>query len=144
MRKHIVSAPFEVRWGECDPAGIVYHPAYIDWFSVARMHVLSEYGIRYMRDFHDQGIVVVVLGVQCQYRKSLRAEDNITVEAWLRHLSRTRMGFGYRVLNEQGEVCAEGETEHAFVDVHNRPVNVAKRRPELWDVLSRLPVSEEA
>jgi acyl-CoA thioester hydrolase len=128
----------EVRWGECDPAGIVYHPVYIDWFSVARMRLLKEYGISYMETFHDNGIVLVVTDVQCTYKKTLRAEDPITIEARLSHVSRTRMGLGYRVYNEHGDLCGEGRTEHAYVDFNHRAVNVAKKAPGLWAKLQAL------
>ncbi|MCL6516048.1 acyl-CoA thioesterase [Alicyclobacillus sp.] len=139
----VVRTEFEVRWGECDPAGIVYHPAYLDWFSVARMHFLQENGISYMKEFHDRGIVVVVLEAQCQYRKPLRAEDRVWVEAWWRHLSRTRFGFQYRVINAAGEVCTTGRTEHAFIDLHGKPLNLAKRDPDLWRRVQQIPVRGE-
>jgi len=134
-----VTTNIEVRWGECDAAGIVYHPAYIDWFSVARMHYLKENGISYMSEFHDAGIVLVVLDVQCSYRKTLRSEDNVRVEASMKHLSKTRLTMIYRVVNEAGEVCASGHTEHAYVDNYNhRAVNLAKRATRLWTLLQTL------
>jgi acyl-CoA thioester hydrolase len=137
-----VTTRFEVRWGECDPAGIVYHPAYIDWFSVARMRFLRENGVSYMETFHDQGIVLVVIDVQCRYLKTLRAEDFADVEARLELCTKTRLALRYRVMNEAGELCAEGRTEHAFVDMEtNRAVNLAKRAPALWAILENLPVA---
>jgi acyl-CoA thioester hydrolase len=139
--KEIVTTEFEVRWGECDAAGIVYHPNYIDWFSVARMRFLKENGISYMQSFHDNGIVLVVIDVQCRYRKALRAEDIAYVQARLKALTRTRIALGYEVLNDQGELCAEGTTEHAYVDMAtNKAVNIAKRSPELWSLLQKLLV----
>ncbi|GMA56383.1 hypothetical protein GCM10025858_08860 [Alicyclobacillus sacchari] len=101
--------------GECDPAGIVYHPSFIDWFSIARMHFLSENGIRYMTDFHDAGITVVVTDVSCHYARALRAEDQVAVSARLLELSRTRLCFAYEVLTAEGELSAAGQTRHAFV-----------------------------
>ncbi|QQE77629.1 thioesterase family protein [Alicyclobacillus sp. SO9] len=137
--KKVVTTDFEVRWGECDPAGIVYHPVYIDWFSVARMHFLKENGISYMESFHDNGIVLVVLGVQSRYFKTLRAEDQVKVEARMEKLTRTRIEMAYRVVNAAGELCTEGKTEHAYVDERNRAVNVAKKLPEVWNLMqSRL------
>ncbi len=133
-----VSTHLEVRWGECDPAGIVYHPAYIDWFSVARMRWLRHHGVGYMEAFHDQGLVVVVLGVECRYRKTLRAEDQVRVDASLVTLTRARMKFEYQVWNAEGVLCAEGSTEHAYVDESGRAVNVAKRAPQLWTRLQAL------
>lgn len=130
----------EVRWGECDPAGIVYHPAYIDWFSVARMHYLRNNGIIYMEVFHDNGIVLAVLEARCRYRKTLRAEDQVRIEAQLVKLTRTRIEMVYGVYNAAGDLCAEGETHHAYVDTNNRAVNISKRSPQLWALLQRLPV----
>ncbi|MBX5436003.1 MAG: acyl-CoA thioesterase [Alicyclobacillaceae bacterium] len=139
----VVRTELEVRWGECDPAGIVYHPAYLDWFSVARMRFLRANGISYMTSFHDEGIVVVVVGASCRYRKPLRAEDLAVVETWWRYVTRTRFGFSYRVYNGDGDLCAEGETEHAFVDERGKPINLARRAPGLWEKLRAIPVHGE-
>ncbi|MCL6637343.1 MAG: acyl-CoA thioesterase [Alicyclobacillus sp.] len=137
---HAVTTPFEVRWGECDPAGIVYHPVYFDWFAVARMRFLREHGVSYMESLHDRGLVLVVIDVQCQYFKSLRAEDKAWVDASLHMLTKTRLAMQYVVRNERGEVCAQGRTEHAYVDIASqRAVNIAKRAPDVWEVLQKLP-----
>ncbi|SIT13731.1 acyl-CoA thioesterase [Alicyclobacillus vulcanalis] len=136
-----VVTPLEVRWGECDPAGIVYHPSYIDWFSIARMHFLKENGIQYMSDFHDRGVTVVVTDVACHYRRALRAEDLAHVCAALVEMSRTRLAFRYDVTDAAGELCARGETRHAFVDRNTlRPVNLEKFAPALWARLKQLPI----
>jgi acyl-CoA thioester hydrolase len=134
----IVTAELEVRWGECDAAGIVYHPVYFDWFSVARMKFLRENGISYMESFHDNGIVLVVLDVGCKYRKTLRAEDKAFIETRMAVLSRTRIRMSYQVSNEQHELCGEGFTEHAYVDAQGKAVNIAKRTPVLWDKLQTI------
>lgn len=135
MLTEVVSTELEVRWGECDPAGIVYHPAYIDWFAVARMHFLRDNGVPYMKEFHDNGVVLVVLAVDCKYMKTLEAEDAIRVDARLMEFGRTRAKFAYEVYNRDGGLCAAGHTEHAFVDADKRPLNLAKQAPLLWDKL---------
>ncbi|OFW75007.1 MAG: thioesterase [Alicyclobacillus sp. RIFOXYA1_FULL_53_8] len=140
----MVTTEIEVRWGECDAAGIVYHPVYIDWFSVARMRFMKENGVSYMESFHDSGIVLVVLEAQGQYRKTLRAEDKAFVEAKLVERSRTRLKMEYEVYNEQRELCTVGHTEHAFVDMaSNKAVNLAKRAPELWNLVLQMPLTEK-
>ncbi|MCL6454399.1 MAG: acyl-CoA thioesterase [Alicyclobacillus sp.] len=140
----VVTTQLEVRWGECDPAGIVYHPAYIDWFSVARMHFLRENGLPYMEAFHAAGIVLVVLEVTCKYRKVLKAEDTIRVEARLAERTRTRMALRYAVFGQDGELCAAGRTEHAFVDMNsNRACNLERKAPDLWQRMAELPLSDD-
>ncbi len=135
MVQAVVSTEFEVRWGECDPAGIVYHPAYIDWFAVARMHFLRDNGIPYMQEFHANGVILVVLSVDCKYMKTLVAEEKIRVDARLEELGRTRARFAYEVYNADGDLCGYGHTEHAFVDNDKRPLNLARHAPALWDRL---------
>lgn len=137
----IVATEFVVRWGECDAAGIVYHPVYIDWFSVARMNFMKENGVSYMDSFHDGGIVLVVLEALGRFRKTLRAEDKAYVQAKLVERSRTRLKMAYEVYNEHQELCALGHTEHAFVDMSsNKAVNLAKRAPELWQLIMNMPL----
>jgi acyl-CoA thioester hydrolase len=81
-----------------------------------------------------------VLDVHCQYLKTLRAEDIAYVRAKVSLLTKTRIHLAYEVVNEQGEVCAKGQTHHAYVDMDgNRPVNLAKRAPDLWTLLQTLP-----
>ncbi|KPV42044.1 acyl-CoA thioesterase [Alicyclobacillus ferrooxydans] len=139
----VVRTTLEVRWGECDPAGIVYHPAYIDWFSVARMRFLKANGVSYMEEFHDSGVVLVVLEATCRYTKTLRAEDEVTIAAQLVERSRTRLALTYDVFNAEAELCATGRTEHAFVDMQtNRAVNLGRKAPRLWELLLTLPMSE--
>jgi acyl-CoA thioester hydrolase len=139
-----VATELEVRWGECDPAGIVYHPAYIDWFSVARMHFLSENGIQYMSTFNQAGIHLVVTDVACQYKKALRAQDKIKVIAHLVACTRTRLHFQYEVFDDEGAVCAVGRTVHAFVANDNaKAVNLDKFAPELWAKIRVLPVDRD-
>lgn len=141
----MVATRLEVRWGECDPAGIVYHPAYIDWFSVARMRFLKENGVSYMEEFHDAGVVLVVLEATCRYMKTLRAEDDVVIKARLVERSRTRLALSYDVENAGGELCARGRTEHAFVDMsNNRAVNLQRKAAHLWTLLESLPLSDEA
>lgn len=130
---------FDVRWGECDPAGIVYHPNYLDWFSVARMRLLADYGLPYMTSFHDNGVVLVVLEATCSFKKVVRVDDHVSVRATLTDLSRTRMSVLYKVVDAAHQTCAVGHTHHAFVDLlDHAPVNVAKRCPQLWEKLSAL------
>lgn len=137
--KDVVITDLEVRWGECDAAGIVYHPNYIDWFSVARMHFLKENGISYMEEFQDKGIVLVVIDVKSQYKKTLRAEDYAHIHARVKLLTRTRIALFYEVYNDAGDLCAEGTTEHAYVDIQtNRAINIAKKNPEVWVALQKL------
>ncbi|TEB06066.1 acyl-CoA thioesterase YbgC [Pelotomaculum schinkii] len=126
----------EVRWGDCDAAGIVYHARYFDLFTDGRVALLRQIGLPYQQTFHEQGIVVVAVEATCRYRSSLKPEDKYILTTKLTHLGRTRMNFEYVITKpETHAVAVEGRTMHAFVDNQGKPFDLKKRRPDLWEKL---------
>jgi len=129
----------EVRWGDCDAAGIVYHVKYFDWFTDGRVALFKEMNMSYQKFFHQQGIVLVAVEASCRYRKSLYPEEKYILDTAFSHLSRTRMIFDYVITRFEDEtVVAEGRTVHAYVDVKGKPFDIKKRHPDLWLKLSGL------
>ena len=125
-----------VTWGDCDAAGISYYAKNFDWFTNGRMRLLESYGLPYMSAFFHQGISLVCLTADCQYKKMLRPEERVTLSTWISSLTRSRMAFSYQLYKEGGVLAAEGMTTHAYVDEHGQPVNLEKRHPELWNQLT--------
>ncbi|MBB6634932.1 acyl-CoA thioesterase [Cohnella thailandensis] len=132
-----------VTWGDCDAAGISYYAKSFDWFTNARMGLLAHYGFPYMPEWHHQGISLVCLHADCQYRKMLRPEERIVVRTELAELTRSRMTFAYRILKEGGALAAEGQTKHAYVDNAGAPFNLERRHPELWARLAEAGLISE-
>lgn len=128
----------EVRWGDCDAAGIVYHARYFDLFTDGRVALLRQVGLPYQQFFHEQGIVVVAVEATCRYKKSLKPEDKYILHTKLVHIGRTRMNFEYVITKpEDRSVVVEGKTMHAFVDGMGKPFDLKKRRPDLWGILEK-------
>ncbi len=125
-----------VTWGDCDAAGISYYARTFDWFTNARMHFLACYRFPYMDTFHSQGISLVCLTAECQYKKMVRPDDKLAVRTTLAELTRTRMTFVYRIFKADGELAAEGRTTHACTDHEGNAFNLKKRFPELWRQLT--------
>ncbi|MDD4767988.1 MAG: thioesterase family protein [Desulfotomaculaceae bacterium] len=126
----------EVRWGDCDAAGIVYYAKYFDLFTDGRVALLKKINIPYQKFFHSQGIVVVVVEATCRYRKSLQPEERYFLKTTLSRLSRSRMIFDYVITSAENEqLAAEGRTVHAFVDDTGKPFDIKKKYPQLWSQL---------
>ncbi|MFX4262749.1 acyl-CoA thioesterase [Pelotomaculum propionicicum] len=126
----------EVRWGDCDAAGIVYYAKYFDLFTDGRVALLKKINIPYQSFFHNRNIVVVAVEATCRYRKSLFPEERYFLSTTLSRLSRTRMVFDYTITSAENELLvAEGRTVHAFVDSTGKPFDIKKRHPELWSQL---------
>ena len=123
----------EVRWGDCDAAGVLYYAKYFDLFTDGRVALLKQIGIPYHQFFHDRGIVVVVLEATCRYSKSLRLEERYIMETTLSPPRRTGMVFEYHITSAGGkQLVAEGRTAHAFVGDNGKPFDLRKKHPEIW------------
>lgn len=127
-----------VGWGDCDAAGISYYAKNFDWYTDARFQFLAHHGLPYMETFHDNGISLVCLKAESDYKKMLRPFDQITVRTSLTELTRARMAFHYQIIKEDGEGAAEGFTTHAYVSQQGKPLNLKKAAPELWKRLSKI------
>lgn len=119
-----------VRWAECDPAGILYHPRVFDWFSEARVAWLAAQGMSYYETFRPRGIELLVLACRADFHRPARPGDRLTVRVRAGQLTPTRINFHYQVERE-GTVVSSGTTEHVFVR-DGKPVNLRKAEPELF------------
>jgi len=59
---------------ETDRMGFVHHSNYIRWLEEARMDYMRKLGID-CKLLEDQGIIIPVTGVSCEYRQSVYFDD---------------------------------------------------------------------
>ncbi len=111
-----------VRYADTDQMGFVYYGNYLRWFEIGRTEMLRSFGMSY-REVEAAGIRLPVLEARCRYHRPARYDDEVTIETTLAGLGRASMRFAYRVLHgADGELLAEGGTEHCFLDPRGRPV----------------------
>ncbi len=126
-----------VRYGEADRMGIAYYAHYFDWFTEGRTELLRQIGGNY-REIEDQGLLLPVVRTGARYHRPLRYDDLVELETTARR-SPARLRFDYR-LEMEGQLIAEGFTEHAFVRKGDlRPLNLRRAFPDVYARLSGLP-----
>lgn len=76
MREH--SIELRVRYDEVDPMGFVHHSNYLRYFEIGRTELLRASGGCY-RDMEAAGELVVVVRVDCRYRKPAKYDDLIRI-----------------------------------------------------------------
>ena len=131
-----------VRYGEADRMGIAYYAHYFDWFTEGRTELLRQLGGSY-RNIEDQGLLLPVTSTGARYLRPCRYDDAVELETSVR-VSPTRMRFDYR-LRMDGELLAEGFTEHAFVRKGDlRPVNARRAFPGIYAQFADLPAYSPA
>jgi acyl-CoA thioester hydrolase len=105
-----------VRFNEADPLGIVWHGHYIRYFEDGREAFGNKYGIGYL-DFYRQGLIVPVVSVQCDYKKSLRYGEKVLVETLFIPCDAAKLKFRYRLINPSGgQLVATGSSVQVFLD----------------------------
>lgn len=126
------SSTLRVRYAETDRMGVVYHANYLVWFEVGRTDLLRQQGWTY-REMEAAGVMLPVIDVRCEYRRSARYDDEIEVRTTGRLLSPVRMEFSYEVvLLHDGSIAAVGTSQHAALTPEGRPCRLPDRIREAF------------
>ena len=141
MNRHGVK--IRPRYGETDQMGIIYHGNYFLWYEVARTTFLKEQGLSY-RSMEEMGVLLPVIEVSCQYRKSALYDDDLEVFSSIDHLTPTRLSFVYEIVRDGEETIATGKTHHVYLDPEKkRPMNLKRHFPEIYELLKNLKAAKE-
>ncbi|HYH53333.1 MAG TPA: thioesterase family protein [Solirubrobacterales bacterium] len=108
------SHSFRVRYGECDPQGIVFNANYIAYFDLAMTELWRQAFGSYAA-MEERGIDMVVAAVNAEFRGSARFDDLVTIRAAIERLGAT--GITTRLwLHRDEDLLVEGSIRHVFVD----------------------------
>jgi acyl-CoA thioester hydrolase len=103
-----------VRYGECDPQGIVFNANYLLYFDVA----FTEYWRDRVGPWDDMvsfGVDVVVAEANLRFRAPARFDDVLALEVTTEELGKTSMTTRIDVQRD-GELLVEMRLRHVFVD----------------------------
>lgn len=118
-----------VRYSETDQMGLAYHGNYLAWMEVGRTDMFRDLGIPY-KAFEEQGVMLPLVEMGCKFKRPIFYDDIVTIKTEVTYLSPVKISFSY-VLSTDKPV-AEGFTTHAFVNPQGKPINTAKKNPDLW------------
>ncbi|MGD1947680.1 MAG: acyl-CoA thioesterase, partial [Croceivirga sp.] len=90
---------FRVRYGETDQMGVVYHGKYADYLEIGRTEWLRQLGITYKK-MEEEGIILPVIHLKIDFRKSAKYDDLLTVETKLYQRPLVKIAFDYKIYNE--------------------------------------------
>ncbi len=112
-----------VRYAETDAQGVVHHANYLTWFEEGRSDFLRQQGGRYS-DWEKAGFYAVVASAEVQYKSPAFYEDEITINTKLLRQGSRILEFGYRAVNQFGDLIAEGRTRHVILDRARKPTRL--------------------
>lgn len=106
----------QIRFGDVDMARHVHNAAYLHYFELARMALLSTF-IGKDHDWRKQGLILA--RNEMDYRKPVHLSDRIEVDCWCVDLGNKSFTLGYAVdrITEAGrERCADGKSVLVCMD----------------------------
>ncbi|WP_036385444.1 thioesterase family protein [Muricauda sp. MAR_2010_75] len=116
------SYSFRVRYAETDQMGVVYHGNYAQYLEMGRVEWLRALGVTY-KSMEDNGVMLPVISLHIDYKKSALYDDLITVETQLKNKPMVKIEFDYKIYNESKELLATAHTVLAFMDKKtNKPI----------------------
>lgn len=118
-----LACKLRVRYGECDPQGVVFNAHYLAYFDIGVTELLRAAFGGY-QVIIERGVDFVVAEAGLRYRRPARFDDELTLEIAVTRLGTTSITTSYRILREV-ELLVEGTLRHVLVDLKR----LAEREP---------------
>ena len=103
-----------VRFGECDPQGVVFNANYLLYFDVAFTELWRDRVGGYT-EMIDGGVDVMLVQSNIGFRRPARADEEVDVRLQVAKLGTTSMALGGRI-ERDGELLVEADLHYVFVD----------------------------
>lgn len=128
----------KINYYETDSMKIVHHSNYIRFMEESRTYSLNKIGLPYSK-MEEEGILIPVLAVNCQYKHPARYEDTILIDVKIKEYTGVKIIMEYEITNKDtGELILIGETKHCFTDVNLKPISLKKAKPDMHEKMIKL------
>jgi acyl-CoA thioester hydrolase len=124
MTERAISCETEirVRYAETDRMGYLHHANYAIYFEQGRTDLLRQRDISY-REIEDQGFFLVVVKLECRFRKPARYDDVLRLRTTVSRVTPVRIEHRYEIFRD-GVLLTEGSSTLACVDKNGQLVEL--------------------
>ncbi len=128
----------KVNYYETDQMSIVHHSNYIRYFEEARLELLDRLDLNYAA-MEDNGLIIPVLFVDCQYLQPLLYGDVFDIHLRITKYDGIKMELSYEIYKDEGKtLCTTGCSGHCFLDKEMKPVRMKREYPEIYQKIKAL------
>lgn len=108
-----------VRFSECDALRMVWHGNYIKYFEDGREDFGKHYDLEYMQIYHQTGLAVPLVHIECDYKKMVGIGETIYVETTLEDTPAAKIIFNYKIYKDKNEIVCTGKSIQVFLHTEN-------------------------
>lgn len=123
-----------VHYYETDKMGIVHHSNYIRWMEEARIYFLAQLGFPFDQ-LEQAGLGSPVVSVSGRYLLPTYFGEEITIVVTVADCRGVKLSLNYEMTKADGQVVYTGTSEHCFLNLDGKPVNIKKAHPGLFEAL---------
>ena|SRR5579864_1436403 len=109
-----IEIQIRVRYSETDAMGFLYHGNYFAFFEIGRTELLRARGGNY-RKMEEEGLFMVVVSIECKYRKPARYDDLLTLTTRVARVTPAKIEHEYQIFRD-GVLLTEARSVLACVD----------------------------
>jgi 4-hydroxybenzoyl-CoA thioesterase len=111
-----------VRFGDCDPAGLVYYPMLFHYCHAAMEEFFAaRCGVEYARLVADERVGFPTVNVSAEFFEPFVYGDAAEVEVWASRVGRTSVTFEYRLRRARdGRLCASATLVQVAMNLDER------------------------
>ena len=102
-----VKLKLRLDWSEMDLFGHINNVSYFKFLQASRVNYWEQLGLTKMHSEIQLGPILA--STSCSFLKPLHYPGEITIQASIEFIKNTSFGIHHQVLNEQGEIAAEGK-----------------------------------
>ena len=116
------SALIPIRFGDCDPAGLVYYPVLFHYCHAAMEEFFAaRCGVSYARLMADERVGFPTVNVRAEFFAPFVYGDVAEVEVWVSAVGRTSATFEYRLRRASDrELCATATLVQVSMNLDER------------------------
>ena len=129
-----------IEWGDCDPAGIVYFPRYIEYFDICTVHLFEAAGLPkpvMLKTYEMAGFPMVDLKVRFLIPSSFG--DDVTVESTIAEWRRSSFSVTHRLFRG-ADLAVEGQETRVWTIYDPEKPGALKSQAVPEDVKARFLV----
>lgn len=114
-----------VYYRDVDQMGIVYYTRYLEYFEAARTELLRSVGLDVSK-IEQMGYFLPVITCHCEYKKSAKFDDKLSIITKINDLPRSSMKIEYEVYDSEKNLFVTGYTVHSFINSNGKSVKPPK------------------
>ena len=112
--------PVQLRWGECDPAGIIFYPTYFLWFDAAAWNMFAQVGYHAKR-MRAEHLAMPLVAAGCEFKHPAEQEDRAEVRSRIQRWGGKSFVIAHEVVRVDGTLLGVGSETRVWGRYTNGP-----------------------